>query len=140
MKPSSCSGGDELSRPLFVDLILAKIILQTVVDSYPLGFNPSNPNQWSQVPDFTVNQKFLQNSPLFSPEFGGGTTDVWGGPGYLNCYELTNPSYESVFYKSLVGQGLTMMNFYMTYGGTSWGWLPYSGRADSFITAVYKAQ
>ena len=108
-------------------------------DSYPQGFNPSNPNQWGQVPNFDANQSLLQNSPLFSPEFGGGTTDIWGGPGYLNCFELTNANYESVFYKSLLGQGLTMMNFYMTYGGTSWGWLPYSGRPDSFITAVYSS-
>jgi beta-galactosidase len=108
-------------------------------DSYPQGFNPSKPNQWGQVPNFDANQSLLQNSPLFSPEFGGGTTDIWGGPGYLNCYELTNSNYESVFYKSLVGQGLTMMSFYMTYGGTSWGWLPYSGRPDSFITAVYSS-
>ena len=106
-------------------------------DSYPNGFNPSNPNQWGQVPNYDANQSLLQNSPLFAPEFGGGTTDEWGGPGYQNCFELTDSNYESVFYKSLIGQGLTMMNFYMTYGGTSWGWLPYSGRPPSFITAVY---
>jgi beta-galactosidase len=106
-------------------------------DSYPQGFDASNPQKWGQVPDFTVNKALLQNSPLFSPEFGGGATDIWGGPGYPNCYELTNANYESVFYKSIIGEGLTMMNFYMTYGGTSWGWLPYSGNASSFITAVY---
>ncbi|HEY0793722.1 MAG TPA: beta-galactosidase [Chthoniobacterales bacterium] len=106
-------------------------------DNYPQGFDPSNPEKWSQVPDFTVNRTLLKNSPLFSPEFGGGATDVWGGPGYQNCYELTNANYENVFYKSLIGQGLTMINFYMTYGGTSWGWLPYAGNASSFITAVY---
>lgn len=106
-------------------------------DSYPQGFDASDPQKWSQVPDFTVNQPLLQNSPLFSAEFQGGTTDVWGGPGYQNCYELTNANFENVFYKSLIGQGLTMINFYMTCGGTSWGWLPYDGRADSFITGVY---
>ena len=106
-------------------------------DSYPNGFNPSDPNQWGQVPNYDANQPLLQNSPIFAPEFGGGTTDEWGGPGYQNCFELTDSNYESVFYKSLIGQGLTMMNFYMTYGGTSWGWVPYSGRPTSFITAVY---
>lgn len=30
-----------------------------------------------------------------------------------------------------------MVNFYMTFGGTSWGWLPYDGNASSFITGVY---
>ena len=106
-------------------------------DSYPNGFNPSQPNTWGQVPNYDADQSLLQNSPLFAPEFGGGTTDQWGGPGYQNCYELTDSNYESVFFKSLIGQGLAMMNFYMTYGGTSWGWLPYSGRPTSFITSVY---
>jgi beta-galactosidase GanA len=106
-------------------------------DSYPNGFNPSAPTVWGQVPNYDADQSLLQNSPLYAPEFGGGTTDEWGGPGYQNCFELTDANYESVFFKSIIGQGLTMMSFYMTYGGTSWGWLPYSGRADSFITAVY---
>jgi hypothetical protein len=95
--------------------------------------------QWLSQIDAIVARHQLTNGTgsVIASEFGGGTTDEWAGPGYQNCFELTNQNYESVFYKSLIGQGLTMMNFYMTYGGTSWGWLPYSGRADSFITAVY---
>jgi beta-galactosidase GanA len=58
-------------------------------DSYPNGFNPSAPTVWGQVTNYDADQSLLQNSPLYAPEFGGGTTDEWGGPGYQNCFELT---------------------------------------------------
>ncbi|HEY0793723.1 MAG TPA: beta galactosidase jelly roll domain-containing protein, partial [Chthoniobacterales bacterium] len=64
------------------------------------------------------------DKPLFTAEFQGGSFDPWGGAGTLNLYKLTGPDFENVFYKSLISQGFTMMNFYMTYGGTNWGWLP----------------
>ena len=34
------------------------------------------------------------------------------------------PGYERVFYGTNIANGLTIQNFYMTFGGTSWGWLP----------------
>ncbi|MEN3360578.1 MAG: hypothetical protein V7637_4560, partial [Mycobacteriales bacterium] len=36
---------------------------------------------------------------------------------------LIGPDFEKVFYKNNVANGATIQNFYMTYGGTSWGWL-----------------
>src|ERR1700752_1088025 len=34
------------------------------------------------------------------------------------------PGYERVFYETNIANRLTLQNFYMTFGGTSWGWLP----------------
>ena len=34
------------------------------------------------------------------------------------------PGYERVFYGTNIANRLTIQNFYMTVGGTSWGWLP----------------
>ena len=34
------------------------------------------------------------------------------------------PDFESVFYKQNIAVGATQQSFYMTYGGTSWGWQP----------------
>src|SRR5207249_3652490 len=59
----------------------------------------------------------------FIAEFQGGSFDPWGGPGYDKCRQLTGPDFERVFYKTNVASGVTLQNFYMTFGGTSWGWL-----------------
>src|SRR5262249_24080552 len=32
--------------------------------------------------------------------------------------------YERVFYATNIANGLTIENFYMAFGGTTWGWLP----------------
>ncbi|HEX6468986.1 MAG TPA: beta-galactosidase [Streptosporangiaceae bacterium] len=89
-------------------------------DSYPQGFNCSTPDRWAGVGTLP---RFRDDAPIFTPEFQGGSFDPWGGPGYDNCRTLTGPDFEKVFYKSNIAGGATLQNFYMTYGGTSWGWL-----------------
>src|SRR5882762_2129931 len=89
-------------------------------DSYPQGFNCSNPTQWSGLPDISYDHP--AGKPLYTPEFQGGSFDPWGGPGYDKCRTLTGPDFESVFYKQNIAVGATAQSFYMTYGGTSWGW------------------
>jgi beta-galactosidase GanA len=89
-------------------------------DSYPQGFNCSTPDRWAGV---SALPRFRDDAPIFTPEFQGGSFDPWGGPGYDNCRTLTGPDFEKVFYKNNIAGGATMQNFYMTYGGTSWGWL-----------------
>jgi beta-galactosidase GanA len=89
-------------------------------DSYPLGFDCSNPSGFGTPPGFTHNP----GVPLMIPEFQGGSYDSWGGSGYDNCYALTGPAFENVFYKSNFAQGVTIDSNYMTVGGTNWGWLP----------------
>lgn len=94
-------------------------------DRYPLGFDCSNPTVWpEQVEDQLGLHDFTPNSPLFFPEFQGGAFDPWGGAGYDKCRQLTNDQFEKVYYGNSIAAGSTMMNFYMTYGGTSWGFLP----------------
>ncbi len=94
-------------------------------DSYPQGFNCSNPTHWSGVPQFEAKARAVSpNTPIFIAEFQGGSFDPWGGPGYDKCQQLTGPDFVNVFYKTMLSEGVTMLNSYMTYGGTSWGWLP----------------
>jgi len=89
-------------------------------DSYPQGFNCSSPTVWRGVDTLT---RLRDDVPVFTPEYQGGAFDPWGGPGYEKCRQLIGPDFEKVFYKNNVANGATIQNFYMTYGGTSWGWL-----------------
>jgi beta-galactosidase GanA len=89
-------------------------------DSYPLGFNCANPSGFGNPPTFSAEP----GVPLMLPEFQGGSYDSWGGSGYANCYALTGPDFENVFYKSNLADGVTIQSNYMGVGGTNWGWLP----------------
>lgn len=101
-------------------------------DSYPQGFDCSRPNDWNPGRDFSLQRYQQKNSPLYFPEFQGGSFDPWGGPGYAACRKLTGPAFERVFYEANIAAGSTMQNFYMTFGGTSWGWLAYPGVYTSY--------
>jgi beta-galactosidase GanA len=89
-------------------------------DSYPDGFDCSDPSGFTQPPGFSPEP----GKPLELPEFQGGSYDSWGGAGYAKCYALTGPDFENVFYKSNFSQGTTIQSNYMAVGGTNWGWLP----------------
>ncbi len=89
-------------------------------DNYPLGFNCSNTGSFGQPYGYPTQS----GEPLYLPEFQGGSFDPWGGAGYDNCYELTGPDFENVYYKNNIAQGVTMQSNYMGVGGTNWGWLP----------------
>jgi len=90
-------------------------------DSYPQGFNCSNPTRWNGVGGLP---RYRDDAPIITPEFQGGSFDPWGGPGYDKCRQLTGADFERVFYTNNVAVGATLQNLYMTYGGTSWGWIP----------------
>jgi beta-galactosidase GanA len=65
------------------------------------------------------------NTPGFVAERGGGWFDYWGGPGSYECMSQQEGSgYERVTYGTDIANRLSIHNVYMTYGGTSWGWLP----------------
>jgi beta-galactosidase GanA len=65
------------------------------------------------------------NTPGFLAENGGGWFDFWGSPGTYNCMSQSEgPGYERVTYGTNIANRITLENFYMTFGGTSWGWLP----------------
>ncbi|MET8804950.1 beta-galactosidase [Streptomyces sp. NPDC004546] len=103
-------------------------------DSYPQGFNCSNPSKWNGVPDISYDHP--DGKPLYSPEFQGGAFDPWGGPGYDKCAQLINDRFASVFYKQNIAVGATAQSFYMTYGGTNWGWL---GMPENYTSYDYGA-
>ena len=71
-----------------------------------------------------------------SPEFQGGAFDPWGGPGYDKCAQLINDQFANVFYKQNIAVGATAQSFYMTYGGTNWGWL---GMPQNYTSYDYGA-
>jgi beta-galactosidase GanA len=65
------------------------------------------------------------STPGFTAEFGGGWFDFWGSNDTYPCTAIRNgPGYQRVFYGTNIANGLTIQSFYMTFGGTSWGWLP----------------
>lgn len=101
-------------------------------DSYPLDFDCTRPERWNAIYDFSAERRELTHAPLFFPEYQGGAFDVWGGPGYEACRTFTGPAFERVFYESMMAAGSTMQNFYMTYGGTNWGWLSSPGVYTSY--------
>ena len=103
-------------------------------DSYPQGFNCSNPTKWNGVPDISYDHP--AGKPLYSPEFQGGAFDPWGGPGYDKCAQLINDQFADVFYKQNIAVGATAQSFYMTYGGTNWGWL---GMPENYTSYDYGA-
>ncbi|WP_250306514.1 beta-galactosidase [Streptomyces sp. A 4/2] len=100
------------------------------VDSYPLGFDCSNPSHWEGVPDISYDHP--AGKPLVTAEFQGGAFDWWGGPGYDKCAQLVNDKFADVFYKQNLAVGATMQNLYMTYGGTNWGWLGMMSHYTSY--------
>ena len=69
-------------------------------------------------------------------EFQGGAFDPWGGPGYDKCAQLINDQFADVFYKQNIAVGATSQSFYMTYGGTNWGWL---GEPENYTSYDYGA-
>lgn len=76
------------------------------------------------------------STPYSIVEFQGGSFDPWGGPGFDKCEILVNYEFERVFYKNLYSFGVTILNFYMTYGGTNWGNLGHPGGYTSYDYAA----
>jgi hypothetical protein len=64
-------------------------------------------------------------TPGFLAEFGGGWFDYWGSNGGYECNAIQRGKrFQRVFYGINLANGIGIQNFYMGYGGTSWGWLP----------------
>ncbi|WP_433730639.1 beta-galactosidase [Actinoplanes sp. CA-051413] len=104
-------------------------------DGYPGGTcrtdaTPGSPNT---APDWGIHgpggarggASASPDTPGFTAEFGGGWFDYWGSNGTYPCTAVRQgPGYERVFYGTNIANRLSIQNFYMTFGGTSWGWLP----------------
>ncbi|KAJ7022668.1 glycoside hydrolase family 35 protein [Mycena alexandri] len=103
--------------------------VQLGLDSYPQGFDCSHPEVWNGVTTnyHTYHEQANPSQAWYIPEFQGGSFDAWGptAPGYPPCAELTGPSFQSVFNKQLWASNAKLISYYMLYGGTSWGAIPF---------------
>jgi beta-galactosidase GanA len=94
-------------------------------DGYP---QPDEiPQDWGRFG--AAGAKASPRTPGFMPEFGGGWFDPWGGAafdgkGYEEARRTRDAAYERRFHLTNLANGITLHNVYMTFGGTSWGWLP----------------
>jgi beta-galactosidase GanA len=107
-------------------------------DGYPAGTPSSsgNPGTPGVPPDWgsfgvggrTGGATASPTTPGLLAEFGGGWFDpwgdqLWGGAGYPAMRARQNSAMERQYYLTNVANGIRIHNVYMTYGGTSWGWL-----------------
>ncbi|MEV6794797.1 beta-galactosidase [Streptomyces sp. NPDC051320] len=115
--PGSFPTGDESGRYLYA------------FDGYP---SPSgNPPDWGYFGSGGAKggSTASPQTPGFVAEFGGGWFDPWGGAefggkGYEESRRTRDAAYERRFYLTNLANGIKIHNVYMTFGGTSWGWLP----------------
>ncbi|KAF8625954.1 hypothetical protein AX17_006679 [Amanita inopinata Kibby_2008] len=106
------------------------------LDSYPQGFDCSNPTVWKPVVTnyHKYHAEVNPSQPWYIPEFQGGSFDAWGptAPGYAPCRVLTGADFQSVFNLQLWASNAKLINYYMLYGGTSWGGIPFPGVYTSY--------
>ncbi|RDB14620.1 putative beta-galactosidase A [Hypsizygus marmoreus] len=106
------------------------------LDSYPQGFDCSNPTVWRPVTTnyHAYHAQVNPSQPWYIPEFQGGSFDAWGptAPGYAPCRVLTDADFQSVFNLQLWASNAKLINYYMLYGGTSWGAIPFHGVYTSY--------
>ncbi|OIJ64320.1 glycoside hydrolase family 35 protein [Streptomyces mangrovisoli] len=97
-------------------------------DGYPSA--SGNPPDWGYfgTGGATGGSTASPETPGFMAEFAGGWFDCWGGAefagaGYAGSRAERNAAYERRFYLTNLANGIKIHNVYMTFGGTSWGWL-----------------
>jgi beta-galactosidase GanA len=93
------------------------------VDDYPQSFDCANAETtwgpWGEG----VTERVRADAPGYAAEYQGGAIDL-ADAGYERCRELTGPTYMRYFYKNnAIMSGSTLFSYYMTFGGTNWGWL-----------------
>jgi len=129
--------GSQLSRGLFTDIVDV-----FGFDNYPYGFTccPEwNEATFAQVDQFEdhYRSRGVTRSPLYTAEIQGGIAPIAGDDGRtLEQRHRALWDYEAVQSVSLLGQGLTFINRYMTYGGTSWGNLLFPNDGTSYDYAA----
>ncbi|KAJ6579095.1 glycoside hydrolase family 35 protein [Mycena vulgaris] len=106
------------------------------LDSYPQGFDCSHPDVWNPVTTnyLSYHERVNPSQAWYFPEFQGGSFDAWGptAPGYAPCAQLTGPNFQSVFNRQLWASNAKLISYYMIYGGTSWGAIPFHGVYSSY--------
>ncbi|CAA9958345.1 Beta-galactosidase [Pyrenophora teres f. maculata] len=129
---ASAQGNNAPNQPAAVDIYGH--------DGYPLGFDCANPTTWPDrnLPTnwHQLHEKQSPSTPYSIIEFQSGSFDPWGGPGFDKCGILVGAEFNRVFYKQLYSFGVTILNLYMTYGGTNWGNLGHPGGYTSYDYAA----
>ncbi|KAG8982974.1 hypothetical protein FRB90_006403, partial [Tulasnella sp. 427] len=99
------------------------------IDSYPGGFDCRIGAPFTSVPTNYYQYHVATNpsQPLFIPEFQSGSIEPWGptSVGYERCRITYGSDYESLFNINLWANNVKMVSYYMAYGGTSWGHIPF---------------
>ncbi|HEV3356978.1 MAG TPA: beta-galactosidase [Pseudonocardiaceae bacterium] len=101
-------------------------------DQYPDGFNCANQTIFNPAGDQWSLHDTLAGSPLYIPEYQGGSFDPWGGAGFAACASMVSGAFEATSARDLLASGAGLISYYMTYGGTSWGYEPYPGGYTSY--------
>jgi beta-galactosidase len=111
-------------------------------DNYPYGFSccPEwNTKTFSQL-DGTEQRyrtRGATRSPLYTPEIQGGMAPISGPDGKTpDQRSRALDGYSTVQTLTLIGQGTTMLNQYMTFGGTTWGYTPFPNQGTSYDYAA----
>ncbi|KAJ7885789.1 glycoside hydrolase family 35 protein [Mycena olivaceomarginata] len=90
------------------------------IDTYPLGFDCTNPDDWNPLPTNyqAYHEQVNPSQAWFLPEYQGGSSDSWGpdAPGYNRCFQMTGPTFQSVFNRKVWASNAKLMNYYMIYG------------------------
>lgn len=111
-------------------------------DNYPYGFAccPAwGESTFAQVDGFEDRYRAdgATRSPLYIPEIQGGAAPIAGDDGAsLEDRYRTFAGYATVQQLSLLGQGVTMVNQYMFFGGTTWGNLPFPNLGTTYDYAA----
>ncbi|GKT53116.1 beta-galactosidase B [Colletotrichum tofieldiae] len=111
------------------------------LDNYPGALSCTDPKV-----GFNVNRgyyQWLQNAAFTQPgylaEFEGGWFSNWGSPTFYDeCASEHDPAFADVYYKNNIGQRVTLLSIYMSYGGTNWGHCEYDV-PHSFATSLTQA-
>ena len=71
------------------------------------------------------------------PEFQGGAGNPWKGPAG-GCKDRFGVDFVNFYYRDNIAQRVTILNLYMIYGGTNWGWLaaPFVGSSYDYAAAI----
>ncbi|KAK4139805.1 glycoside hydrolase superfamily [Dichotomopilus funicola] len=113
------------------------------LDSYPQCWScvqeecGSTPTPFGVLDYYDHFQLVSPNQPSFMPEFQGGALNPWNGPSG-GCRERTGVDFVNFYYRDTISQHVTMLNLYMIYGGTNWGWLaaPFLGSSYDYSAAI----
>ncbi|KAL2162929.1 hypothetical protein VTH06DRAFT_6765 [Thermothelomyces fergusii] len=96
-----------------------------------------NITPWAVSDYFGHFEQVSPRQPSLMPEFQGGAMNPWAGPAG-GCKERTGADFVNFYYRDNIAQKVSILNLYMIYGGTNWGWLaaPFIGSSYDYGAAI----